>query len=434
MIARTGGWVAVLLASMSTVALGATVRVPQDQPTIQAGLAAASSGDTVLVAYGRYTEHDIVVTPGVCLRSETGLPDCVTIDAQGFGRVLQCVDASSTTSIVGLTLSGGRVATAGGGLLLSRAPITVSECIFRGNHAEEGAGCFVSGGNATFDRCQFVENMVDVPGPGGYFAGGGIYCYGCSPAFNECEFLRNSGDLSGIESFWGGGVFLYGSTASPTFTRCLLADNDVGGGLGGGIDADAGATPAMADCVFRGNHGGRGGALFLGTQWASITGTVFDANTAVMGGGVYFGWGGGSGFLSHCTLIANGAQEGGGICVDATAGTPTVERTIIAFGTQGEALLCKASSAATVTCSDINGNAGGDWVGCIADQAGQGGNFSADPLFCDRQNGDFHLCADSPCVSGGVCDVIGALGQGCGPCAPTLVTPTTWGAIKAKYR
>ena len=48
-----------LLAISALVAIGlpataATIHVPDDQPTIQAGIDAASAGDTVLVACGDY--------------------------------------------------------------------------------------------------------------------------------------------------------------------------------------------------------------------------------------------------------------------------------------------------------------------------------------------------------------------------------------------
>ena len=70
---------------------------------------------------------------------------------------------------------------------------------------------------------------------------------------------------------------------------------------------------------------------------------------------------------------------------------------------------------ATLTCCDIYGNAGGDWVGCIADQYGINGNISEDPLFCDLPGGDLHLNENSPCAAPQqpTCGQIGALGIGC---------------------
>jgi len=60
-----------------------TVRVPTDQPTVQAGVDAAGEGDLVLVEPGTYEEAVAVTTPGVTLRGEDR--NAVVLDG-GFER------------------------------------------------------------------------------------------------------------------------------------------------------------------------------------------------------------------------------------------------------------------------------------------------------------------------------------------------------------
>ena len=65
----------------------ATVRVPSDQPTIQAGVDVATEGDTVLVAEGTYYERGITIQGrGIVLISESG-PAVTTIDCLGLGNL-----------------------------------------------------------------------------------------------------------------------------------------------------------------------------------------------------------------------------------------------------------------------------------------------------------------------------------------------------------
>ena len=113
--------------------------LPGDQPTIQFGINVASSGDTVLVACGTYYEHDILIRPGVSVVSETGKPDCVTIDALQMGRVFHCQATGSTTTLVGLTITGGYCTggsgPGGAGLLCISASPRVVDCIFSENDA-----------------------------------------------------------------------------------------------------------------------------------------------------------------------------------------------------------------------------------------------------------------------------------------------------------
>ena len=90
--------VAALLASCVPAA-ATTWHVPSECPTIQAGVDSAAVGDTVLVACDTYCEHDIIMKPGVCLASETGLAECVTVDTQGLGRALSCLDIGDEASM-----------------------------------------------------------------------------------------------------------------------------------------------------------------------------------------------------------------------------------------------------------------------------------------------------------------------------------------------
>ena len=51
----------------------------------------------------------------------------------------------------------------------------------------------------------------------------------------------------------------------------------------------------------------------------------------------------------------------------------TLQNSVIAFSTEGEAIYGDVCDPA-LTCCDVYGNAGGDYVGCIADQLGINGN------------------------------------------------------------
>lgn len=81
----------------STIALGAIIRVPADQPTIQAGIDAASLGDTVLVASGIYYET-IVMREGVSLIG-SGFTDTI-IDGQGTGNESGSVVVGAENSLI----------------------------------------------------------------------------------------------------------------------------------------------------------------------------------------------------------------------------------------------------------------------------------------------------------------------------------------------
>jgi hypothetical protein len=153
----------------------------------------------------------------------------------------------------------------------------------------------------------------------------------------------------------------------------------------------------------------------------TIKNSIFANNSAAKGGALYLDGAQDPQTWVNCTLYGNSAPVGGGIFVESSWGNLIIDRTIIAFGSQGEAVYCTDSDPSTVSivCSDVYGNAGGDWVGCIAGQltVPDGNNMSMDPLFCDPGDGDFTVGADSPCLEYSAFNtchaLIGAHGQGC---------------------
>jgi len=119
--------------------------------------------------------------------------------------------------------------------------------------------------------------------------------------------------------------------------------------------------------------------------------------------------------LVQCTFFGNAAPQGGNISSDC-GGNVSLANCIVASSVEGEGFFVDQSSGASIVCTDIHGNAGGDWVGPIAGLLDQDGNICEDPLFCNPQSGDFTLTAGSPCLPdfNPDCGVMGAHGLGCG--------------------
>ena len=95
---------AALLSALTADA--ATIKVPQDYPTIQAGIDAAQDGDTVLVGPGTYNECIIIDDKGtITVASSTG-PGVTIIDAKGRGTVVSI--RNCTCTFQGFTLRNGK--------------------------------------------------------------------------------------------------------------------------------------------------------------------------------------------------------------------------------------------------------------------------------------------------------------------------------------
>jgi hypothetical protein len=480
---------AITLLAFSTQA--ATIHVPADAATIQGGVDLAAFGDTVEVACGTYTAG-AVLKDGIVVRSATGLPECVTIATPpGFSPppAFKCYLLSSGVVIEGFRLipqsfwgrgidverskalirncrienfnAPGEDCTAGGGMIVGPlSTVEVTNCDIANNHADGESHCGWGGGiycfssTLTVRECFFEGN--DVPhGAGGgiygaansileivdsdFFANGptdfggsaiateeGYYGRELAPAsllIRDCTFRENISGYQGIilarNATIEGSLFeanSSGSTATSiaivgaaTIQDCVFRGTPSGGPvIRIGTGAVSGAASLIQDCLFENNHTGIAGALWI--EKRAVT-------------------------MERCTVVNNIGTNNGMIYLTSGA-TLDLRNSIIAFSQMAQAIKC-AGGTVTVNCSDIFGNANGDWTDCIAGQESANGNLSVDPLFCDIQSGDYTLQASSPCAppQSGACGQIGAFGVGCN--AVSVNPPVdlrSWGAIKALYR
>lgn len=196
---------AALILLLNLPCIAATIHVPADQPTIQAGIDAASSGDTVLVACGQYFEHGIQMRSGVYLTSASGNAECVTINAQEQGGVFVCNDIDASASIVGFTITGG-----GSGVLCLDSDLTIMNCFIYGNSSPQGGGIYCNYSYPTIIGCTIVGNSAQ--------RGGGIAFFDSYLPFyaivSNCTISSNS-------SMLGSGI--YSAGANPIVIESIIA-------------------------------------------------------------------------------------------------------------------------------------------------------------------------------------------------------------------
>ncbi|MCK4304928.1 MAG: right-handed parallel beta-helix repeat-containing protein [Candidatus Eisenbacteria sp.] len=241
--------------------------------------------------------------------------------------------------------------------------------------------------------------------------GGAVRCWGgASPTIRDCFFTHCTASMIG-------GAVCFASYGTPTLTNCTFIANSTT--FGGAVICWVDTEPTITGCTFIGNSAWFGAAIECADRaHVTVEGCTFWGNDAERGGAVMCEEDS-EVTIRNCTFHENVAYEGGAAVACEVNGHVFLENAVLAFSTSGEAILCSSSSSATLTCCDVFGNAGGDWVGHIADQYGINGNISEDPLFCDPEEGNFSLQIDSPCAPfsppNPECDLIGAWPVGCDP-------------------
>ena len=277
------------------------IQVPQDQPTIQAGIDVASDGDVVLIAAGTYQPDATIDTLGKAIKVQgavdaSGLPATI-VDGQGERRVFQVVNEEDAATIFENLLVTRGQASFGAGMFIEESGPTLANCRFENNVASDsddcrGGGIYVENGDPTLNDCVFKGNVSNAEGDFNATAwGGGFHSNQGSSTLNGCVFEDNSA-LSTQYSQGGG---LSASDGELTLANCdfkgnrstLRKDATYGNAGGGGVYARGNLVLILSDTIFRANTSSSGGGLYFLGNHLSLEGCVFEENAAATGAGVY---------------------------------------------------------------------------------------------------------------------------------------------------
>jgi len=435
MASKIGLAVFLTLLTWPVAAAADIINVPGEQPTIQAGIDAADSGDVVLVADGTYTgsgNRDLDFGgKAITVRSENGPAACV-IDCQGteedphrgvyfqsgegkdtvlegftitngawesFGGAIACWNDSSPT-ITGNILSGNSTDFRGGAIdCFNASPVIVNNTI-TGNTADFfGSGIYCEESSALILN-NVISGNIDASSGGGIYceyappdiihntitgntvqnSGGGLYCWGSSPLIAYNSITDNTAGN------YGGAVYCF-EDAYPIIVNNTISGNTATNQNGGGIYCYENGSPVIVNNLIVDNSANNyGGGICCRSSSPVIISSTISGNSAVTGGGGIYSYLNSSPLITNTIFWGNSAAAGKEIYVG-TSSFP---------------------SSLTISYSDVDGGQSLVQVDTNCTLNWGVGMFNSDPFFTTGPLGDYYLSristgngSDSPCLDTG---------------------------------
>lgn len=316
---------------------------------------------------------------------------------------------SGNPKIVNNTISNNIAANFGGGIWIVYCNALISGNSLNQNNATNGGGVYCQDITETIIEDNDIWENIAV-------LGSGIFCINSSPTIERNNIYLNTSIYRSL----GGGAGIYCLEASPLIDNNTITEN-VASFTGGGIDCKTNSNPIITNNIITynsagDNESGFGGAILCNYNCdALISGNIISNNVARIGGGINCAngsnatisnniinsnsayWnGGGMHFESANPIIINNTltensavNAGGGIFCNINS-SPIVTNTILWADNapDGSEIYVSSGSPTFVYC-DIQGG----WSGV--------GNISANPLFINPGNSDYHLQLASPCIDTG---------------------------------
>ncbi len=402
-----------LFSLCSTLAFAATIHVPADQRTIQAGIDISQNGDVVLVDAGIYKGEGNVnldfkgkqITVKSCNGPETTIIDCEEkLETRGF----HFQNSETAASVLdGFTV---KDVIHKGAIFCFYSSPTIKNCVISRNHS---AGILCLNSSPIITDCTISHNLgagISITTPDNHDGvlwaetrskptitnctvknniGIGISCLDASAIIKDCVISKN-GKRGVFCDFFSGAVL----------TNCHITEN-----ADGGLKCLEYSRITVENSIIDKNTAEDGGGIFCSaTSSLYATDCVIANNTAVKnGGGVWDLTRFGDAYIRHCTITQNAAgNRGGGIYVD-DRGDLNMTHSIVwnntSDGTHAEVF---AWGFVTIeSCNIKNGLMG------IDPDAKQKflvyvDNIDEDPLFVNADAGNFTLQPNSPAEGMGV--------------------------------
>lgn len=418
----------VFFSVLSPLTFAATIHVPADQRTIQAGIDIAQNGDTVLVDDGVYTgEGNVNIDfkgKRITLKSKNGA-DATVIDCEKLHetRGFYFHNRETNESVLdGFTITNGSHQFGGAITLISASP-TIKNCMVKDN-LTSGIHCINSDLNITDSiisrnigigiAISGIDILTNEIRDG--FIQDGINMeetFIKRPTIKNCTISNNTG--IGISCLDDGAIIVNCTVSNNggrgisviSFTSAEITDSRITQNSGGGLKCYEYSRIKIKNSIIAKNTAEEGGGIFCSaTSSLYATDCVIANNTALKdGGGIWDLTRFGDAIVKHCTITQNFAgNKGGGIYVT-DRGHLNMTNSIVwdntSDGTHAEVL-----AWGIITIKSCNIKDGLDGIEREPDGRlfTYEDNIDEDPLFVNAKAGDYTLQVNSPAAGMGVRD------------------------------
>ena len=220
---------------------GATINVPNDHPTIQAGIDAAVNGDTVLIHPGTYIENinfkgkTIVVGSLYLTTNDESYVSSTIIDADMKAPVV-LFESNETreAQLVGLTLQNGWC-----GIKVNSLGPTLKKLIVKNNGAIYGGSGFEAGCNGSLNflitdcifeknnHAGYVINVCNIHTSGNYYEIKNTKVINNQPSYAAIRFDGNKASIQNclIVGNTGYGIGIVNAELGVEIGNCTIANN-----------------------------------------------------------------------------------------------------------------------------------------------------------------------------------------------------------------